>query len=210
MKLLATIILVSLSLTACGSEGDNVVADPGGGSAVTPPATVPAAPGPVRSRNLATVMDVDTTDDRVELCLGAVAESYPPQCGGPAIIGWDWKDHRQMYEQQGTVRWGTFAVTGTWDGEEFTVTDAIPGPLYDAMYEEPPTYPEPAVQHTDAELEGISNGLSDLPGYQSSAPIEGRVLMDLIYDDGIIQDYLDATYGENVVIAVPALVDVAR
>ena len=27
-----------------------------------------------------------------ELCLGPIAESCPPQCGGPALVGWDWAD----------------------------------------------------------------------------------------------------------------------
>ena len=26
-----------------------------------------------------------------QLCLGGVAESLPPQCGGPDIVGWDWE-----------------------------------------------------------------------------------------------------------------------
>jgi hypothetical protein len=31
-------------------------------------------------------------DGPPELCLGGVAESFPPQCGGPEIAGWDWED----------------------------------------------------------------------------------------------------------------------
>lgn len=208
---LTSLLLVGLLLSACGSDpSDDVASDPGGDGGVSAPSSIPPAQGQVRSRNLATVMDADTGDDLVELCLGPIAESYPPQCSGPAITNWDWDATyaRGMFDEQGAVRWATWAVTGGWDGDAFTVTDAIPGALYDPMVPSPPDYPEPAVERSDAELEEISEELRDLPGYQGSAPVDGQVLLDLVYDDGTIQDYLDATYGENVVIAIGALVDV--
>ena len=34
-----------------------------------------------------TVLDVAGD---VTLCLGPIAESYPPQCTGPEIVGWNW------------------------------------------------------------------------------------------------------------------------
>ena len=138
-------------------------------------------------------MDKDTGDDLVELCLGPIAESYPPQCGGPAITNWDWKSVDGMFEQQGDVRWGTFAVTGTWDGTAFTVSDAIPAALYDPMPEEPPVYPEPSVDLSDTELQRIADEVSGLPGIQGAyADTEtGHVLTDVTYDDGSYQDYVD-------------------
>ena len=44
-----------------------------------------------------------------QLCLGAVAESYPPQCGGPEILEWDW-DAVDLEETASDVTWGTYAV----------------------------------------------------------------------------------------------------
>ncbi|QTV79535.1 hypothetical protein [Microbacterium sp. NIBRBAC000506063] len=41
-----------------------------------------------------------------ELCLGGVMESHPPQCGGPALTGWDWSDWEGHYEEASGVRWG--------------------------------------------------------------------------------------------------------
>ncbi len=67
-------------------------------------------------------MDVD----RPELCTGPVAESYPPQCGGPPIREWRWADHEGDYEQVGKVRWGAFVVQGYFDGDEYVVTSATP------------------------------------------------------------------------------------
>ena len=36
---------------------------------------------------------------------------------------------------------------------------------------------------------------------------DGHVLADVIYDDGSLQDWADATYGDHVVVVSPALVD---
>ncbi len=108
----AVLALVALLLvTACGSDGDPVAVDPG--SAGGPgPAAIPAAPGTVRTRTVATVMDTGSP----ELCLGPVAESWPPQCSGPPIDGWDWSQHEGTYQKSGAVRWGRLEVSGTWDG----------------------------------------------------------------------------------------------
>lgn len=205
--------LLLLTVAACSGSDDGPVraADPAAApgapaDAPAPPSSVPAAPGEVRSTGLPTVMD---TGDGAELCLGAIAESYPPQCGGPAITNWDWAAY-EYFDEQGDVRWGTFAVTGTWDGSAFTVTDAITGALYDPMPPEPVVLPEPSVTYDADELEGISRGLADeLPGYQGSYVDDaGHVLADVIYDDGSLQEYVDAAYGAGVVVVNGALVDV--
>lgn len=212
----ALLLTLSVALTACsGDDGPATATDPAAGAAGSEaptseapaaPTAVPAAPGPVRSRDLATVMD---TGDGPELCLGAVAESYPPQCGGPAITGWRWADHVGSFEQQGEVRWATYAVTGTWDGTAFTVTGALSGALYDPMVVEPAELPAPTVEHTRAELVAIATTLgSDLPGADGGyADDQGHVLVDVTYDDGTLQDYVDATYGAGVVVVSGQLVD---
>jgi hypothetical protein len=64
--------------------------------------------------------------DGPELCLGGVAESLPPQCGGPALAGWDWADHTGDFEEVRGTRWGDFQVVGTYDGTTFTVTEVTP------------------------------------------------------------------------------------
>ncbi len=207
MRIALAIAPVLLVLTACsGGEGTPVATDPASeepSAASQRPSEVPAAPGTVRSRDLATVMDTG----RPELCLGPVAESYPPQCGGPEITNWDWKKQDGMFEQQGDVRWGTFAVTGTFDGTAFTLTEAIPGALYDAMPQEPPVYPEPSVDYSEQELQDIAEDVGTLPGAQGANSLEGNVLVDVLYDDGSIQDWATEEYGEGVVVVTSALVD---
>lgn len=50
-----------------------------------------------------------------ELCLGAIQESYPPQCSGIPLEGWSW-DEVEGSETEGSVTWGAYAVQGTYDG----------------------------------------------------------------------------------------------
>jgi hypothetical protein len=55
-----------------------------------------------------------------QLC-SMVAESLPPQCGGPDVVGWDWS--KVEHESQGGVKWGEYRVVGTWGGARLTLTE---------------------------------------------------------------------------------------
>jgi hypothetical protein len=203
--LLAAVVLLlgAPFLAACGDEGATTATDPGSSPGSSMPTEIPAAPGTVHTNGLVTVMD---TGDP-ELCLGPVAESWPPQCGGPPVDGWDWADHHGVFERQQQVRWGQFAVTGTWDGTRFGYHDAIPAALYDAMPGETVSYPAPAVEHTAAELEDIAGEVGDLPGAQGAYVDAGHVLVDVVYDDGSLQSWADRAYGKGVVVVRSALID---
>lgn len=195
---LAAVLLVA----ACGTADGSTANDPGGDPR---PTAIPAAPGPVSTRNIVTVMD---SDGSPELCLGPVAESWPPQCGGPTIEGWDWSEHQGAYEKSMAIRWGQFLVTGDWDGTRFTYRSAIAAAVYDPMAQPEPTYPSPAVQHSRPELEQIASEVGkDLPGAQGAYVHDGQVLADVVYDDGSLQAWVDQTYGENVVVLTSMLVD---
>ena len=211
MKQIVAPALVLLGLvgaaSACASDGPVTASDPGSRPSATGPSAtaVPAAPGRVRTRTLVTVMDTGAP----EVCLGAVAESYPPQCRGPELIGWKWADHHGTFDRSGTTRWGVFALTGTWDGTSFTLEDAVAGAVYDPLPEEPAELPAPAADHTAQELADIAGevGLA-LPGAQGAyADEHGHVLVDVVYDDGTLQDQMDAEYGVGVVVLSSQLVD---
>lgn len=199
ITLAAGVAAASLVLVACGSDGATTATDPSSAR----PTEVPAAPGPVDTRGLVTVMDTGTP----ELCLGPVAESWPPQCSGPEIDGWDWADHGGVFEHQGDIRRGSFAVSGTWDGTTFGYESAVPGALYDPMVEPSTPYPEPSVEHSPAELQDIAEEVGDLPGAQGAYADGGRVLVDVVYDDGSLQDWVDETYGVGVVVVSSMLVN---
>lgn len=276
-QLTLALAATALSLAACSTESDMRAVDPAGGGASSTATTAPSgeAPAPVpdgevRTSGLVTVLDAGTGP---ELCLGAVAESYPPQCGGPKVEGFEWGDVGA--ETAGGVTWGQYALTGNYDGTTFTVTDAIPAALYDAMAEpeagglEPacddatttdtdkatpedmdatltaasalPTYATSwlskgtinvavtadaegaeaelrktwggllcvtTVEKTDADLNEVNQELQAALGAQlltsgSTAPdsLDARV----VFDDGSIQDWADATYGGGLVRVTSAL-----
>jgi hypothetical protein len=203
--LAALALLAPLVVTGCGAdESPTTARDPGPSAGGTPmPTEVPAASGRVHTRTTATVMDTG----RPELCLGAVAESYPPQCGGPPIVGWDWSAANGMFDRQGDTRWGEFFVSGRWDGRTLTLVGAVPAALYDPEAPSPSQTPTPAVDLSDRELAAIAEEVGGgLPGAQGAYAMDGHVLVDVVHDDGSLQAWCDEEYGEGVVLVTSALV----
>jgi hypothetical protein len=84
----------------------------------------PADPGfgPEPGRYEADGTVLESPDHGAELCLGGIAESYPPQCSGLPIPNWDWSEVEGEESASGTT-WGTFHVLGTYDGSAFTVLE---------------------------------------------------------------------------------------
>lgn len=100
-------------LAACSGESDDVGArDPG-----TPSSD---------QRYAVTATVLESPSHGPQLCLGGVATSLPPQCGGPDVVGWDWDGVEGKESVNGTT-WGAYSLVGTWDGERFTLTQT-PGP----------------------------------------------------------------------------------
>jgi hypothetical protein len=201
----ALLLLVApvLLLAACATP-----ADPGGDSPGGPGAQQPvAAPGEVIGQG--TVLQIE--GEEAQFCLAGVMESYPPQCSGPVIVGWEWPDDG-MYESASGVTWGSYALQGTWDGVEFTPTQPpIPLALYDPMMEEPDPRTDPANAGDNAEdllvrVQEELHNWSDVTVLQSY-PENGYLWASVYYDDGTIQSYLDEVYGPDVVIVQSALRD---
>lgn len=111
-----TLLLVALAVVAagCGEDGSPVASRDGGAS----PSAAPAA----QSRYTATTTVLESPDHGPQLCLGGVEESYPPQCGGPEVIGWDWGAVDGEESASGTT-WGSYTVVGAWDGAALTLTE---------------------------------------------------------------------------------------
>jgi hypothetical protein len=117
MRALLMAALLPALVAACGS-GDTGAGPGAGGSSVTMPVVDPAE----LLEGSGTVLDDGSGP---QLCLGGVAESYPPQCSGIALAGWDW-DAVDGEESAAGTTWGEFHVVGTFDGETFTVARAGP------------------------------------------------------------------------------------
>lgn len=148
-------VLSGLLLTACATPAGTAGAggaDGAGGTAdrLTLADITPGLPdGEVIAQG--TVMD---TGDAIELCLGALLESYPPQCSGIPLTGWDWTGIDGS-EHEGDIQWGAYAVQGTYNGTSFTQ--------------------------------------------------DGRLWVQVVWDDGSLQDAADARYGDDVVLVQSAL-----
>lgn len=187
-----------LLLTACAT------ASPGAGASdsVAFGDMYPAPPeGDVVAQG--TVMDVGGD---VELCLGPVAESYPPQCSGIPLEGWSWHGIEGS-ETSGDVTWGAYAVQGTYDGDTFTSTaPPIMLALYDPMPIEDPTGGESGAGEED-ELVALQDELPDRLGdqYLSSSVENGYLWVDVVWDDGTLQDAADGEFGDDVVVVRSAM-----
>jgi hypothetical protein len=152
----ATTSILLLVLGACGDRpADRAGPDTGA--------------GPGRYEADGTVLE--TPHHGPELCLGGIADSYPPQCSGLPIADWDWTEVEGEESASGTT-WGTFHVVGTYDGAAFTVVEV-------GAYEPPPTdrvdftapCPEPAggwvavdlARATDADLRAVMHAAEGEP-----------------------------------------------
>jgi hypothetical protein len=204
---LAAALTVLVLAAGCGSETETGSDSPEASPSATESATETAAPvptGAVRTAGLVTVID---DGDGPQVCLGVVAMSYPPQCSGPAVEGWDWATSGQgMHETQGSQQWGSFALTGTWDGTALTVEDAVPAALYDAA---PVPSEQPGASITVGVIEGADQVVAELeaavPDAMGVNVLDGQVHLDVAYDDGSIQQWADATYGPGLVVVTSAL-----
>lgn len=129
---------VTMVLAACGTETAPTGGDPststGGvpststGSPTTDTSAVVDATGELVAHG---ILMQSEPDGEVEICIGGVAESLPPQCDGPVLEGefsWEEVDARS----QGGVTWtdeGYYAVGRYTPGEAFAGTITLTRPV---------------------------------------------------------------------------------
>ena len=158
---LRTATATLLVLAACSTEEEMRAVDPAGRSDAPAasargemPTAVPAADGEVTTGGLVTVLD-DGDGPRAVPRGGRVAARRSARaCRWPAGTGPTTPSTRTSPG----VRWGSFALTGTFDGTTFTVTDAVPAALYDALNEEPEPLPGTPCEPPAGRLGGRGRG----------------------------------------------------
>jgi hypothetical protein len=214
-----TVLLLTGVLAGCGNQG-LTPSDPGdAGSApkpavVTPtvmPTQIPVPSGPVSTRSAGFVLG--KVGEPAELCLGGVAESLPPQCGGPILDGFDFDDYPGDFEEASNVRWGEFKVTGTFDGKRIEVTKAVPARELEKPAGSDPDFSTPCPtpsggwrvldpeKTTDASLEAMYDRVHRLPGYADSWVDQSRnhrTGSDAEHPDGFMNDPTLLTYNVRV------------
>lgn len=131
-----------------------------------------------------------------ELCVGGVAESYPPQCGGPELVGFSWDDVPEHEESAG-VTWGPATVVGTFDGHRLHLTQpASPEPPEDGTAPDGTDFPQlcedpfrggdedwrqdPGAQQA---MDALGRELESLDGYVTSWVSDGRDMYNVVVTD---------------------------
>jgi len=124
-----------LLCAACGSgrPGSAVTLEGSSGpsSGATGTAGPPTTTMAVRRQNLVdadytgrfrtTGMVVERSGGGPQLCLGTIAATLPPGCGGARIVGWSWAE--VGHESMSGVQYGEYDLVGRYDGTVFTLTE---------------------------------------------------------------------------------------
>lgn len=111
----AAALAAVLLLAACAPQGPAA-----SGTAPSRPDLVPDAhDGPLTT--VGTVLE--DAGHGPQLCVGGIATSYPPQCGGPDVLGFSFDDlPAESYEAALESRWGLVALTGVVEGDAVRLT----------------------------------------------------------------------------------------
>lgn len=155
MKRLLLLLPVAVLLAACGDDAEPVVA---------------AQPDPDQRYRVASATVLESTEHGPQLCLGGVAESYPPQCGGLDLVGWDWADVPQAETASGTT-WAAVSVIGTYDGEVFTVAEVgAPEPFTGDDHDFAPICDDFDADATESVFDADLSGIDGIAGVWVSDP----------------------------------------
>jgi hypothetical protein len=181
-----------VTLAACGETADNSAPDQASDKVADRPAaasdipTVPTPTGKVTGLGL-----VIKQGDRIEFCLGPVAESSPPQCDGIPLEGWA-PSASDYFDKAGGVQSGMYAVTGTFDGATMTVTDdPIPAALYD------PAFGPAAARETSTRCDEPTEGWSVVNRSKATAQALERAEKTAMGLDGYVTHWSDRFSGRQ-------------
>lgn len=161
-----------------------------GDTSSTTAAETPDDPG---QRYKATATVLESPDHGPQLCLGGIASSLPPQCGGPDIIGWDWDDVDGFETLSGTT-WGSYTVVGTYDGEAFTLTEPPRPPEEpDGSLEEAPSFETPCEEPAGGwgvvdEATATHEAMNEAIEYAAEQPDHAGTWIDQSINEAIDED----------------------
>ena len=213
MKRLGTVLLVAATgmLAACGTE----TAPPGEQQETSAPGDTQPLVVDADAELVAHGMLIQTDPaGEVEMCVGGVAESLPPQCSGPVLEGeFSWDDVES--ESASGVRWsvdGVYAVGHFKPGQDlgtFALTRPVSADLPEGF--NPPSLEEPGFPQL------CDDPTADVPDVDQSARTQGpdgfdqeQALSELTQGlDGYVTSWLSGG-GEVMNVVVNTDAEVAR
>lgn len=172
-------LAIVASAFACGDP------EPRSGAGASPQPTPSASPASDDTDLYeATTLVLESDEHGPELCLGGVMDSLPPQCGGVPVLNWDWEAVEGEESAAGTT-WGDYHLTGTYDGDTFTVTAV-----------EPPRHSENDDDPIETPCEEPKGGWAPVDASRSGHEVAGRAAQLIRRErdfSGVWFDY----YGET-------------
>ena len=156
---------------------------------------------------------IETADSAPQFCLGAIAESYPPQCSGPELIGWDW-DLFDGLRDVGRCHVGRLRGVG-----RPTMKRASPSRMPSCSRSTTPM-PDRRSVHRPGEGRHNERGrpasslqervIANAPSkFSRRTPQNGYLFVYVVHDDGSVQAWADASYRTRDVVQVrSALVEI--
>ncbi len=122
MKAPVTAPLLLGLLAGCvpGPDASTPGRDPAGSRDHGTESTSHLVPDGYKGRYQAVAFVLEDASHGPQMC-GSIMLSYPPQCGGPDLVGWSWAGVK--HESADQARWGDYRITGRFDGTKFTVTE---------------------------------------------------------------------------------------
>jgi hypothetical protein len=168
------VVLTTLLLLA-GCAGSNPGPNTGSEKQQTPSKPVNLVPDGYAGRFRVNATVLENANHGPQVCT-MVADSLPPQCGGPDIAGWSW-DGLQKESVNGTT-WGSYTLIGKYDGKKFMLTEPakapdarVKPPTRDVDFTSPCTPPKggwkpvDAAKSTDDAMQAVQGIVTNDPDY---------------------------------------------
>jgi hypothetical protein len=133
---------VVLAAACAGRAGDGIAAPP----PRPVPSPVNLVPDGYQGRFEVRAAVLENESHGPQLCT-AMADSLPPQCGGPDVAGWKWSAVR--FASAAGTKWGSYLLVGRYDGKTFTLTEPARSPDVQAsspVTDEGPDFTTPCPQ----------------------------------------------------------------
>ena len=104
---------------------------------------------------------------------------------------------------------GRYAVWGEWNGETFTLTREPVLAALTTPWPRRSTRPvgrEPSAGPLRSRSDRLQAQLPDaVPGLLATTPVNGRLVVQVMFDDGTLQAEFDERYGDDAVVVISSL-----